>query len=58
MLKKLEGNFKNYYETQETQARSLGWEDLLEKGVASHASILAWEILWTEEPGEIGRAHV
>ena len=53
MLKKLEGNFKNYYETQETQARSLGWEDLLEKGVASHASILAWEILWTEEPGQL-----
>ena len=51
MLKKLEGNFKNYYETQETQARSLGWEDLLEKEMATHSSILAWEMPWTEEPG-------
>ena len=31
--------------------RSLGWEDPLEKGMASHSSILAWEIPWTEEPG-------
>ena len=30
---------------------SLGWEDLLEKGMATHSSILAWRILWTEEPG-------
>ena len=33
---------------QETQVRSLGWEDPLEKGMAAHSSILAWENLWTE----------
>ena len=36
---------------QETWVQSLGWEDLLEKGVAIHSSILAWKIPWTEEPG-------
>ena len=36
---------------QETQVRSLGWEDLLEKGMATHSSILAWGIPQTEEPG-------
>ena len=36
---------------QEMQFRSLGWEDPLEKEMATHSSILAWEILWTEEPG-------
>ena len=35
----------------ETQVRSLGWEDPLEKEMASHSSILAWKIPWTEEPG-------
>ena len=35
----------------ETRVRSLGWEDPLEKGKATHSSILAWEIPWTEEPG-------
>ena len=38
-------------ETQEMQVRSLGWEDPLEKEIATHSSILAWEIPWTEEPG-------
>ena len=38
-------------ETQEMQVRSLGWEDLLEKEMATHSSILAWEMPWTEEPG-------
>ena len=33
--------------------RSLGWEDLLEKGMAIRSSILAWRIAWTEEPGEL-----
>ena len=33
-----------------TQVRSLGWEDPLEKGMATHSSILAWRIPWTEEP--------
>ena len=36
---------------QETQVRSLGWEDPLEKGWATHSSVLAWRIPWTEEPG-------
>ena len=35
----------------ETGIRSLGWEDPLEKGMATHFSILAWRIPWTEEPG-------
>ena len=35
----------------EMRLRSLGWEDPLEEGIATHSSILAWEILWTEEPG-------
>ena len=36
---------------QETRVRSLGREDLLEKGMPTHSSILAWRILWLEEPG-------
>ena len=36
---------------QETRVRSLGWEDPLEKGLATHTSILAWGIPWIEEPG-------
>ena len=38
-------------EVQETQVRSLGQEDPLEKGMATHSSILAWRTPWTEEPG-------
>ena len=38
---------------QETQFRSLGWEDPLEKGMATHSSILAWRIPRTEEPGRL-----
>ena len=38
-------------ETQETQVQSLGWEDPMEKEMATHSSILAWEIPWREEPG-------
>ena len=34
-----------------TWVQSLGWEDPLEKGMATHSSILAWEIPWKEEPG-------
>ena len=33
------------------QIQSLGWEDPLEKGMATHSSIIAWRIPWTEEPG-------
>ena len=36
---------------QETQVRSLDWEDPLEEGMATRSSILAWEIPWMEEPG-------
>ena len=36
---------------QETRVQSLGWEDSLEKEMATHSSILAWRIPWTEEPG-------
>ena len=38
---------------QETQIQSLSQEDPLEKGMATHSSILAWEISWTEEPGRL-----
>ena len=38
-------------ETQETWVRLLGLEDPLEEEIATHSSILAWEIPWTEEPG-------
>ena len=44
---------KNLPAVQETQVRSLGWEDPLEKGMATHSSILAWRIPWTEEPGRL-----
>ena len=37
-------------ETQETRVQSLGWKDPLEKRMATHCSILVWEIPWTEEP--------
>ena len=40
-------------ETQEMQVRSLGWEDPLEKEMAKHSSVLAWEIPWTEDPGRL-----
>ena len=36
---------------QETQVRSLGWEDPLEKEMATHSRTLAWKIPWTEKPG-------
>ena len=42
---------KNLPAVQETQVRSLGQEDPLEKGIATHSKILAWRIPWTEEPG-------
>jgi len=44
---------KNLPVMQETQVRSLGWEDPLEKQMATHSSILAWKIPWTEEPGRL-----
>ena len=42
---------KNLPAIQETQFRALGREDPLEKGMATHSSILAWRIPWTGEPG-------
>ena len=42
---------KNLPAVQETWVQSVGWKDPLEKGVATHSSILAWRIPWTEEPG-------
>ena len=44
---------KNLPAMHKTQPRSLGWEDPLEKGTATHSSILAWKIPGTEEPGRL-----
>ena len=41
---------KNLPAKQDTRVQSLGWEDSLEKEMATHSSILAWKIPWTEEP--------
>ena len=46
-------NLPTMQEPQETQVQSLGQEDPLEEGMATHSSILAWRIPWTEEPGEL-----
>ena len=44
---------KRLHTMQETQVQSLGQEDLLEKEMATHSSILVWKIPWTEEPGRL-----
>ena len=44
---------KNLLSMQEMQVQSLGLEDSLEKGMATHSSILVWRIPWTEEPGRL-----
>ena len=44
---------KNPPEMQEMQVRSLDQEDRLEKEIATHSSVLAWEIPWTKEPGRL-----
>ena len=44
---------KNLPAMRDTQVQSLGWVDPLEKGMATHSSILAWRIPWTEEPGKL-----
>ena len=44
---------KNLPAMWETWVQSLGWEDLLEKGMAPHSNILAWRIPWTEKPGRL-----
>ena len=50
-------NLPAIQELQEPQFQSLSWEDPLEEGMATHSSILAWKILWTEEPGHSPRGH-
>ena len=45
---------ENLPATQETWVQSLGWEDLLEKGMVTHSSILAWRIPWAEKPSDFG----
>ena len=49
---------KNPPAKQEMQVRSLGWEDPLEQEMATHSTILAWEIPWTEEPQSMGPQRV
>ena len=44
---------KNLPAVQETQVRSLGQEDSLKKGMATHSTLLAWRIPWTKEPGRL-----
>ena len=44
---------KNLPAMKETWVQPLDWEDPLEKGMATHSSILAWRIPWTEEPGRL-----
>ena len=44
-------NLPTMQETQKTRVQSLGQEDLLEEGIATNSSILAWRIPWPEEPG-------
>ena len=46
-------SYLSMQEAQETWVRSLGWEDPLEKAVATHSSVLAWKIPWMEEPGRL-----
>ena len=48
---------KNSSAIQETWVRSLGQEDILEKEMTTHSSLLAWRITWTEEPGGLQRVH-
>ena len=48
---------KNLPAMRETWVQSLGWKDLLEKGIATHSSILAWRITWTEEPNRLCTVH-
>ena len=48
---------KNLPAMRETWVQSLVWKDLLEKGIATHSSILAWRITWTEEPNRLGTVH-
>ena len=53
MVKNPSANAGDVRDTGLIQIQSLGWEDLLEEGMASHSSILAWRIPWTEEPSRL-----
>ena len=53
MVKNLSLLVKNLAANADSWIRSLGWEDPLEKDMATHFSILAWRIPWIEEPGEL-----
>ena len=46
-------SIKNLPAVRDTWVQSLGWEDSLEKGMATHSSILTWRISWTEKPGRL-----
>ena len=48
---------KNLPAMQEIKVQSLDWEDPLEKGMATHSSILTWIIPWTEEPGGVAESQ-
>ena len=48
---------RNLPAVQEIQAQSFGWEDVLEKGMVTHSSILVWRTPWTEEPGKLHTVH-
>ena len=48
---------KNLPATRQNWVRSLDWEEPLEKGTATHSSVLAWRILWTEEPAWWATVH-
>ena len=49
----LDQKVKNLPAVQEIRVQSLGWEDPSEEGMATHSSIIAWRIPWTEEPGRL-----
>ena len=48
---------KNLPPMRKTWVQSPGWEDPLKKGMATHSSILAWKVPWTEEPGRLTPVH-
>ena len=50
-------NVKRLPTMRETQVQSLSWEDLLEKGMATHSGILAWRIPWTEESDRVANSQ-
>ena len=58
MVKNLPATQKTHRRlNQKTQVHSLGWEDPLEKRMATHSGILAWKIPWTEKPGKLHAVH-